>query len=57
MAVCRPSSLLREEFLDQCMKRREIGLSHVTFDDAALPVEPGKGRLSVSVNGQVYLTP
>lgn len=25
--------------------------------DAALPVEPGKGRLSVSVNGQVYLTP
>ncbi len=24
--------------------------------DAALPVEPGKGRLSVSVNGQVYLT-
>lgn len=25
--------------------------------DAPLPVEPGKGRLSVSVNGQVYLTP
>jgi predicted secreted protein len=25
--------------------------------DAALPVEPGKGRLSVNVNGQVYLTP
>lgn len=25
--------------------------------DTALPVEPGKGRLSVSVNGQVYLTP
>ena len=25
--------------------------------DSGLPVEPGKGRLSVTVNGQVYLTP